>query len=237
MSILKHRKGGISMELENKLNEFLADLNVFYRKLQNYHWNVQGKDFFQVHSKLEELYNEINEQIDEVAEHILILGEEPLGTLKDYLEKTNITEAENKKIKFDKQEKIELGKSEILTQGEDITIVAIGKMVAKAFEVKEELEKEGKTAEVINARFLKPFDEQTIINSMRKTKNIITLEDNTIIGGLASKVEELVSKNKENNIQFKAFGLPDKFIEHGKVEELEEMYKLDAKSIVKEINF
>ena len=142
---------------------------------------------------------------------------------------------ENKKIKFDKQEKIELGKSEILTQGEDITIVAIGKMVAKAFEVKEELEKEGKTAEVINARFLKPFDEQTIINSMRKTKNIITLEDNTIIGGLASKVEELVSKNKENNIQFKAYGLPDKFIEHGKVEELEEMYKLDAKSIAKEI--
>lgn len=144
---------------------------------------------------------------------------------------------ESKKIKFDKQEKIELGKSEILTQGEDITIVAIGKMVAKAFEVKEELEKEGKTAEVINARFLKPFDEQTIINSMRKTKNIITLEDNTIIGGLASKVEELISKNKENNIQFKAFGLPDTFIEHGKVEELEEMYKLDAKSIAKEINF
>lgn len=144
---------------------------------------------------------------------------------------------ENKKIKFDKQEKIELGKSEILTQGEDITIVAIGKMVAKALEVKEELEKEGKTAEVINARFLKPFDEQTIINSKRKTKNIITLEDNTIIGGLASKVEELVSKNKENNIQFKAFGLPDKFIEHGKVEELEEMYKLDAKSIAKEIKF
>ncbi len=144
---------------------------------------------------------------------------------------------ESKKIKFDKQEKIELGKSEILTQGEDITIVAIGKMVAKAFEVKEKLEKEGKTAEVINARFLKPFDEQAIINSMKKTKNIITLEDNTIIGGLASKVEELISKNKEDNIRFKAFGLPDTFIEHGKVEELEEMYKLDAKSIVKEINF
>lgn len=142
---------------------------------------------------------------------------------------------ESKKIEFGKQEKIELGKSEILTQGEDITIVAIGKMVAKAFEVKEELEKEGKKAEVINARFLKPFDEQTIINSMKRTKNIVTLEDNTIIGGLASKVEELISKNKEDNIQFKAFGLPDTFIEHGKVEELEEMYKLDAKSIAKEI--
>jgi DNA protection during starvation protein 2 len=87
------------MNLEQNLNELLSDLNVFYRKLQNYHWNVIGQDFFQAHSKLEELYNEINEQIDEVAEHILILGEEPLGTLKDYLEKTNITEAENKKIK------------------------------------------------------------------------------------------------------------------------------------------
>ena len=87
------------MNLEQNLNELLSDLNVFYRKLQNYHWNVTGQDFFQSHSKLEELYNEINEQIDEVAEHILILGEEPLGTLKDYLEKTNITEAENKKIK------------------------------------------------------------------------------------------------------------------------------------------
>ncbi len=87
------------MNLEQNLNELLSDLNVFYRKLQNYHWNVTGQDFFQAHSKLEELYNEINEQIDEVAEHILILGEQPLGTLKDYLEKTNITEAENKKIK------------------------------------------------------------------------------------------------------------------------------------------
>ena len=87
------------MNLEQNLNELLSDLNVFYRKLQNYHWNVTGQDFFQAHSKLEELYNEINEQIDEIAEHILILGEEPLGTLKDYLEKANITEAENKKIK------------------------------------------------------------------------------------------------------------------------------------------
>ena len=87
------------MELENKLNEFLADLNVFYRKLQNYHWNVQGKDFFQVHAKLEELYNEINEQIDEIAEHILILGGQPLGTVKDYLDISTIKEAENKKIK------------------------------------------------------------------------------------------------------------------------------------------
>ena len=82
----------------NDLNTFLSDLNVFYRKLQNYHWNIKGKDFFVIHSKLEEYYNEINTQIDEVAEHILTLGGEPLGTLKDYINVSKIAEAENKKV-------------------------------------------------------------------------------------------------------------------------------------------
>ncbi len=83
----------------NSLNSLLADLNVFFRKLQNYHWNVEGKDFFIVHEKLEEYYDSIFKQIDEVAEHILILGGQPLGTLKDYTEITKLQEAENKKIK------------------------------------------------------------------------------------------------------------------------------------------
>lgn len=83
------------------LNTFLSDLNVFYRKLQNYHWNIKGKHFFVIHSKLEEYYNEVNEQIDEIAEHILALGGQPLGTLKDYLNTTKITEAENKKVDYD----------------------------------------------------------------------------------------------------------------------------------------
>ena len=82
----------------NNLNTFLSDLNVFYRKLQNYHWNIKGKDFFVIHSKLEEYYNEINSEIDDVAEHILTLGGQPLGTLKDYMNETKITEAENKKV-------------------------------------------------------------------------------------------------------------------------------------------
>lgn len=80
------------------LNSFLADLNVFYRKLQNYHWNVYGKDFFVVHAKLEEYYDEVNKQIDEIAEHILMLGSQPLGTMQDYLNRTCIVEAKNEKI-------------------------------------------------------------------------------------------------------------------------------------------
>ena len=80
------------------LNLFLSNLNVFYRKLQNYHWNIKGEDFFNVHAKLEELYDDINEQIDEIAEHILIIDGEPLGTMHDYLEITQIKEARNEKI-------------------------------------------------------------------------------------------------------------------------------------------
>lgn len=85
-------------ELIKNLNVFLSDLNVFYRKLQNYHWNVYGKDFFVVHEKLEEYYDEINEQVDEIAEHILMLGGIPLGTMQDYLNNTCIVGAKNERI-------------------------------------------------------------------------------------------------------------------------------------------
>ena len=81
-----------------KLNLYLANLNVLYRKVQNYHWNIVGAGFFSVHAKLEEYYDAINTQIDDVAERILSIGGRPLGTLKDYLEVTTIKEAENKEI-------------------------------------------------------------------------------------------------------------------------------------------
>ena len=85
--------------LEQNLNELLSDLNVFFRKLQNYHWNVEGMDFFQMHEKLEEYYNEISVSIDEIAEHIIILGGQPFGRMEDYLNTTTIVEAKNEKIK------------------------------------------------------------------------------------------------------------------------------------------
>ena len=85
--------------LINNLNIYLSNLNVFYRKLQNYHWNIKGKSFFVVHAKLEEYYNEIREQIDEIAEHILILGYQPVGTMKEFIENSSIQEAGNEKIK------------------------------------------------------------------------------------------------------------------------------------------
>jgi len=86
-------------EIVRKLNEFLCDLEVMNVKLQNYHWNVNGKGFFITHEKLEEYYNEIRVEIDEIAEHILSLGYQPLGTMQDFVKNSEIKEAKNEKIK------------------------------------------------------------------------------------------------------------------------------------------
>lgn len=85
--------------MENKLNKLLANFVVEYHKLQNYHWYIKGKDFFQVHAKLEEIYNGINSSIDELAENILMLGYKPLASLKDFLEVSDIEEANMEDIK------------------------------------------------------------------------------------------------------------------------------------------
>ena len=90
-------------------------------------------------------------------------------------------------------------------------------------------------AEVINARFLKPFDSDTVLKSIKKTKNVITIEDGTIINGLGTTVKELIIDNELKDIKFKAFAYPDKFIEHGSVEELEHLYGQDVEAILKHI--
>ena len=81
------------------LNLLLSNLNVFHRKLQNYHWNITGADFFITHEKLEEYYNSINEQIDEVAEVIVAKKYHVMATMKEYLETSQIKEAESKQVK------------------------------------------------------------------------------------------------------------------------------------------
>ncbi len=135
-------------------------------------------------------------------------------------------------ITFDSCEKIEFGKAEVIEKGNDLTIVAIGKMVARAKEVSDLLKEDGITANVINARFLKPFDEKTLIDNMSNI--IVTIEDGTIIGGLGSKVEEVLYKNKLNK-KVEKFAYPDEFVKHGSVKEIEEQYGLDAKNIVSTI--
>lgn len=132
---------------------------------------------------------------------------------------------ENSEIHFETNTTIEEGKAEIIQQGKDITIIAIGKMVAKAVKIAKKLEaEEHKSVEIINTRFLKPLDRNTIKESIIKTKNVITIEDGTKINGLATAVKELIIDNKLQNINVSTYAYPDEFIPHGSVEELEELY-------------
>ena len=130
---------------------------------------------------------------------------------------------------------LKLGKCEKIKTGKDVTIVAIGKMVPKAIEIANLLKDFKIDAEVINSRFLKPFDNFGVFKSIEKTKNIITIEDGTCIGGLASTVRELIVDNKLKDIKFKSYSYPDKFIEHGSVSELEDRYGFNNDEIVQYI--
>ena len=128
--------------------------------------------------------------------------------------------------KFDKHEKIEFGKSELLCEGNDITIIAIGKMVAKAMKLREMLLAENIKADVINARFLKPLDLDNILKSVNKTKKVVTIEDGTIKGGLGEQIK-LIAKDCE----VLNFAYPDEFIKHGTIYEIEKQYGLEVEQM------
>ena len=82
-----------SKNLVKTLNELLANYQVYYQNLRNFHWNVSGPNFFELHAKFEELYTAANAQVDEVAERILTLGERPYSSYREYIENSGIKEA------------------------------------------------------------------------------------------------------------------------------------------------
>ncbi len=137
------------------------------------------------------------------------------------------------KEKFLIHNKIVKGEAELLNEGEDVSIIAIGKMVSLAQKVGKKLEKMGITSDIINARFLKPLDKETILNSIEKTRNVITIEDGILNGGLGTSIIELIQKERIEGVEVKEFGYPDRFIKHGKVEEIEEIYGLTEENIAK----
>ncbi|MBS2099003.1 Dps family protein [Carboxylicivirga linearis] len=79
-------------EMVTTMNKVLANYHVFYQKLRNYHWNVKGSDFFDLHEKFEELYTSAVTNIDEVAERIRVFGKTPMSTLAEYLQVSDIKE-------------------------------------------------------------------------------------------------------------------------------------------------
>ncbi|HSO58568.1 MAG TPA: DNA starvation/stationary phase protection protein [Paenisporosarcina sp.] len=86
----------MSASLNKELNKQVATWSVMYTKLHNFHWYVKGPQFFTLHVKFEELYNEATLHMDEIAERLLTLGGKPVATLKEHLEQSDVTEATGK---------------------------------------------------------------------------------------------------------------------------------------------
>jgi len=126
-----------------------------------------------------------------------------------------------------------IGKGEIISHGDDLLILAIGKTVGTAIKARELLIHENITATVVNARFVKPLDQELILGLARKTKKIITVEDHVKTGGFGTAVLECLADNGLVDVVVRRIGVDDTFVEHGTQAELREKYEIDASSIVK----
>jgi 1-deoxy-D-xylulose-5-phosphate synthase len=124
-----------------------------------------------------------------------------------------------------------IGESEILKQGKDVALIAVGNTVYPSLNVAERLEEEGFSVMVINARFVKPLDRNLISSIASVVPRIVTIEDNILQGGFGSAILEFLNKTEFSHIKIKRLGIPDKFVEQGSQEELRRIYGLDEEGI------
>jgi len=128
---------------------------------------------------------------------------------------------------------IDIGKGEVLREGKDILIIAIGVTVYRSLRAAEKLRDIGIEAAVINARFLKPLDANLLCNWAKKTGKVLTVEENVLQGGFGSAVLELFQERGLLSIQVKRLGIPDLFLEHGPQALLRGKYGIDEAGIFK----
>ena len=130
---------------------------------------------------------------------------------------------------------IEYGKAEWIYKEKDIALFALGSMVKTADEVRIRLKEEGfESCSLVNARFVKPIDEEAILDAAANHKLIVTLEENVLSGGYSQKVMDFAYENKLN-VKVLAITLPDAYVEHGNVELLKKEVGLDTETIVSKI--
>ncbi len=129
--------------------------------------------------------------------------------------------------------KVPIGKAEVLREGEDLLILALGASVYPALEAAQELDKQGYSATVVNARFVKPLDEQLILTLAAKHGRVLTVEENVVAGGFGSAVLELLADQGLFGVTVKRLGIGDCFMEHGAQDILRKKYELDAAGILK----
>ena len=130
---------------------------------------------------------------------------------------------------------IPIGKWEVLKQGSDAVILTFGTTIPMAMEAAKLLQKQGKNVEVVNARFIKPIDVEYLHECMQRNIPILTVEEAALAGGFGSSILEFAEEN-QYTLLMKRMGIPDKFVEHGSVNQLLEEINLTKEQIIVEIN-
>ncbi|OGU15437.1 MAG: 1-deoxy-D-xylulose-5-phosphate synthase [Geobacteraceae bacterium GWC2_53_11] len=135
-------------------------------------------------------------------------------------------------VQLDREVKaLEIGTGEQLLDGTDLTIVAVGATVYPALQAAEALRLKGVSAGVVNARFIKPLDEELILTVARRTGRIVTVEENALQGGFGSAVLELLHDRNLQDVKVRRLGLPDHYIEQGSQAQLRKDVGIDAEGI------
>lgn len=131
---------------------------------------------------------------------------------------------------------IELGKAEVLIDGEDAVILAIGSMVAPAFAAVKQLEQQGLRVALVNARFAKPLDSEIILRFARRVPRFVVVEENSVCGGFGAAVLELLASEGVNHVKVRHLGIPDQFIEHGSMDILRRLVGLSPDHIMQAVH-
>ncbi len=135
-------------------------------------------------------------------------------------------------VKMDETPKaLPVGKGELLREGTEVAIIAIGVTVWQAMKAAEKLQEEGISAAVVNARFVKPLDRDLIVGIAKRVRYVVTVEEGGKMGGFGSAVLEALSEAGVHNVATKMLGLPDWYIEQGPQDLLRERYGLTAEGI------
>ncbi len=130
---------------------------------------------------------------------------------------------------------IPLGKAEMVRNGDNVAIIALGSSVDPSLEAAHQLARKGIEAAVVNARFAKPLDKHLITDLTKRVKNIVTVEENALIGGFGESVIKLLEDSGFCDIKVKNIGIPDEFVEQGTQPILRAKYGLDAKGIYRQV--
>ena len=130
---------------------------------------------------------------------------------------------------------LEIGKGEVVHEGNDIAIVAIGSTVYPALEAARKLKSEGIEATVINGRFIKPLDTELLCDIASTVKKMVTVEENALMGGFGSAVLELLEERGISGITVKRLGIGSEFVEHATQAELRKKHGIDEEGIARAV--